>query len=221
MGERAHGEILSIAFAGNGQHQDAGGKIVHAAPNTTSNIFAKSISKDGGRSSYRGLLEVAKGAHGSKSKVVCDALLLDEDVALGHLPDDPHRRGRRQRRPRGDRLEGRRRAALLPACRHGLDRGGGRQADRQRLHRADRQGAADGVRGRDEPPDRAPDGGLHWLSAALAGRSSCRPSRATRLGVHRAQGLRLDAFATARDGDLAAAEQAELRLRAPRRARRG
>jgi Fe-S cluster assembly protein SufB len=78
MGERAHGEILSIAFAGAGQHQDAGGKIVHAAPNTTSNIFAKSISKDGGRSSYRGLLEVAKGAHGAKSKVVCDALLLDE-----------------------------------------------------------------------------------------------------------------------------------------------
>src|SRR6188508_259738 len=77
-GERAHGEILSIAFAGAGQHQDAGGKIIHAAPNTTSNIFAKSISKDGGRSSYRGLLEVAKGAHGSKSKVVCDALLLDE-----------------------------------------------------------------------------------------------------------------------------------------------
>jgi Fe-S cluster assembly protein SufB len=78
MGERAHGEILSIAFAGAGQHQDAGGKIIHAAPNTTSNIFAKSISKDGGRGSYRGLLEVAKGAHGAKSKVVCDALLLDD-----------------------------------------------------------------------------------------------------------------------------------------------
>jgi Fe-S cluster assembly protein SufB len=77
-GERAHGEILSIAFAGAGQHQDAGGKIVHVAPNTTSNIFAKSISKDGGRGSYRGLLEVAKGAHGARSKVVCDALLLDE-----------------------------------------------------------------------------------------------------------------------------------------------
>jgi len=77
-GERAHGEILSIAFAGAGQHQDAGGKIIHAAPNTTSNIFSKSISKDGGRGSYRGLLEVARGAHGSRSKVVCDALLLDE-----------------------------------------------------------------------------------------------------------------------------------------------
>jgi Fe-S cluster assembly protein SufB len=78
LGEEAHGEILSIAFAGKGQHQDAGGKIIHAAPRTTSNIFAKSISKDGGRSSYRGLLEVAKGAYGAKSTVVCDALLLDE-----------------------------------------------------------------------------------------------------------------------------------------------
>src|SRR5215213_2434985 len=86
MGERAHGEILSIAFAGDGQHQDAGGKIVHAAPNTTSNIFAKSISKDGGRSSYRGLLEIAKGAHGSKSKVVCDALLLDPESRSDTYP---------------------------------------------------------------------------------------------------------------------------------------
>jgi Fe-S cluster assembly protein SufB len=86
MGERAHGEILSIAFAGKGQHQDAGGKIVHVAPNTTSNIFAKSISKDGGRSSYRGLLEIAKGAAGSKSTVVCDALLLDEDSRSDTYP---------------------------------------------------------------------------------------------------------------------------------------
>src|ERR671918_559606 len=86
MGERAHGEILSIAFAGHGQHQDAGGKIIHAAPNTTSNIFAKSISKDGGRSSYRGLLEVGKGATGAKSKVVCDALLLDPESRSDTYP---------------------------------------------------------------------------------------------------------------------------------------
>src|SRR5918995_1833676 len=78
LGERAHGEVLSIAFAGEGQHQDAGGKVIHAAPNTTSSIFSKSISKDAGRTSYRGLLEIAKGANESKSKVVCDALLLDE-----------------------------------------------------------------------------------------------------------------------------------------------
>jgi Fe-S cluster assembly protein SufB len=77
-GEGAHGEILSIAFAGTGQTQDAGGKVVHAAPNTTSRIISKSICKDGGRSSYRGLLKVNKGAHHCKSNVVCDALLLDE-----------------------------------------------------------------------------------------------------------------------------------------------
>jgi Fe-S cluster assembly protein SufB len=78
LGPEAHGEILSIAFAGNGQHQDAGGKIIHGAPKTTSSIFAKSISKDGGRGTYRGLLEIAKGATEARSKVVCDALLLDE-----------------------------------------------------------------------------------------------------------------------------------------------
>jgi Fe-S cluster assembly protein SufB len=72
-GERAHGEILSIAFAGAGQHQDAGGKVVHLHPNTTSVITSKSISKNGGRAGYRGLLQVAKGAKSSKSKVVCDA----------------------------------------------------------------------------------------------------------------------------------------------------
>ena len=99
LGEGAHGEILSIAFAGKGQHLDAGGKLVHAAPNTSSQLISKSISKDGGRASYRGLLKVGKGAHGAKSNVVCDALLLDEksrsdtypyieidedDVTVGH-----------------------------------------------------------------------------------------------------------------------------------------
>jgi Fe-S cluster assembly protein SufB len=74
----AHGEVLSIAFAGKGQIQDAGGKVVHVAPNTTSKITSKSISKDGGQASYRGLLKVHEGAHGSKSNVVCDALLLDD-----------------------------------------------------------------------------------------------------------------------------------------------
>ena len=85
-GERAHGEVLSIAFAGDGQHQDAGAKIIHAAPKTTSSIFSKSISKDGGRSTYRGLLEVADGATETRSKVVCDALLLDEDSRSDTYP---------------------------------------------------------------------------------------------------------------------------------------
>jgi Fe-S cluster assembly protein SufB len=86
LGREAHGEILSIAFAGNGQHQDAGGKIIHAAPRTSSSIFSKSISKDGGRATYRGLLEVADGAAESRSKVVCDALLLDEDSRSDTYP---------------------------------------------------------------------------------------------------------------------------------------
>ena len=85
-GEGAHGEVLSIAFAGKGQHQDAGGKIVHMAPNTSSVITSKSISKDGGRSSYRGLLEVAEGAHGAKSQVVCDALILDPESRTDTYP---------------------------------------------------------------------------------------------------------------------------------------
>ncbi len=86
MGERAHGEVLSIAFAGAGQHQDAGGKAVHVAPNTTSVITSKSISKNGGRAGYRGLLEVSKKAAGSKSKVVCDALILDEESRSDTYP---------------------------------------------------------------------------------------------------------------------------------------
>jgi Fe-S cluster assembly protein SufB len=77
QGEGARGQIISIAVAKNGQQQDTGGKIIHCAPHTTSNIISKSISKDGGRSSYRGLLKVVKGAHSVKSKVQCDALLLD------------------------------------------------------------------------------------------------------------------------------------------------
>jgi Fe-S cluster assembly protein SufB len=85
-GERAHGEVLSIAFAGKGQHQDAGGKITHMAPNTSSVITSKSISKDGGRSSYRGLLRVNPGAHGAKSKVVCDALILDDQSRSDTYP---------------------------------------------------------------------------------------------------------------------------------------
>jgi Fe-S cluster assembly protein SufB len=82
----AHGEVLSIAFAGKGQHQDAGGKIVHAAPNTSSVITSKSISKGGGRTTYRGLLKVAPGAVNSKSNVVCDALILDDLSATDTFP---------------------------------------------------------------------------------------------------------------------------------------
>ena len=99
LGENARGEILSMAFAGTGQHQDTGGKILHFAPNTSSKITSKSISKGEGRASYRGLLKVHEGSVNVKSNVVCDALLLDEksrsdtypyieidedDVTIGH-----------------------------------------------------------------------------------------------------------------------------------------
>ncbi|WP_168583789.1 Fe-S cluster assembly protein SufB [Gephyromycinifex aptenodytis] len=99
MGEHARGETLSIAFAGEGQHQDAGAKMVHNAPNTSSSIVSKSVARGGGRTSYRGLVQVAEGAKNSKSSVVCDALLVDtisrsdtypyvdvreDDVQLGH-----------------------------------------------------------------------------------------------------------------------------------------
>jgi len=78
MGRKARGEVLSIAYAGKNQHQDAGGKIVHVAPETTSQIISKSISSHGGRTSYRGLVQVRPGAKSAKSKVVCDALILDD-----------------------------------------------------------------------------------------------------------------------------------------------
>jgi Fe-S cluster assembly protein SufB len=99
IGEGAHGEILSMAFARTGQHQDTGGKVLHFAPRTTSKITSKSISQGKGRASYRGLLKVHKGAEGSRSNVVCDALLLnpesrsdtypyieidEDDVTIGH-----------------------------------------------------------------------------------------------------------------------------------------
>ncbi|WP_306368393.1 Fe-S cluster assembly protein SufB [Nocardiopsis sp. CC223A] len=77
MGEHAKGETLSIAFAGEGQHQDTGSKMVHCAPNTSSTIISKSVARGGGRASYRGLVQVQEGAHNAKSSVKCDALLID------------------------------------------------------------------------------------------------------------------------------------------------
>ncbi|HEU4487737.1 MAG TPA: Fe-S cluster assembly protein SufB, partial [Actinomycetota bacterium] len=86
LGERARGEVLSIAYAGSGQHQDAGGKIIHAAPNTQSAITSKSISKDGGRGGYRGLIRIEEGAKHAKSHVICDALILDADSRSDTYP---------------------------------------------------------------------------------------------------------------------------------------
>jgi Fe-S cluster assembly protein SufB len=86
VGEHAHGEVLSIAFAGDGQHQDAGSKMIHAAPHTTSSVVSKSISKGTGRSSYRGLVQIHDGAVGARSNVECDALLLDDTAKTDTYP---------------------------------------------------------------------------------------------------------------------------------------
>ncbi len=86
VGPKAHGEVLSVAYAGPGQHQDAGAKMTHAAPETTSIIDSKSISKDGGRTTYRGLVRVEEGAHHVKSHVRCDALILDEESRSDTYP---------------------------------------------------------------------------------------------------------------------------------------
>src|SRR5207302_4839770 len=86
VGPKASGEVLSVAYAGPGQHQDAGAKMTHAAPETTSKIVSKSISKDGGRTSYRGLVRVEEGAYGCKSHVQCDALIIDQDFVSENYP---------------------------------------------------------------------------------------------------------------------------------------
>ncbi|MBI4597125.1 MAG: SufD family Fe-S cluster assembly protein, partial [Candidatus Omnitrophica bacterium] len=86
MGRGAHGEVLSVAFAGDGQHQDAGAKMVHAAPDTSSVITSKSISKGRGRTTYRGLVKVYPGATNAKSTVRCDALMLNKESRSDTYP---------------------------------------------------------------------------------------------------------------------------------------
>ncbi len=165
-GEYAKGEVLSVAFAGEGQHQDTGAKMLHLAPNTSSNIVSKSVARGGGRTSYRGLVQVNKGSHGSRSSVKCDALLVDtisrsdtypyvdireDDVTMGHeatvskVSDDQ----------------------LFYLMSRGHDRGRGDGDGGPRLRRADRQGTADGVRPGAQPADRVADGRRGRLVAGL------------------------------------------------------
>jgi Fe-S cluster assembly protein SufB len=157
MGKGARGEVLSVAFAGKGQHQDAGGKVVHGAPYTSSLITSKSISKDGGRTSYRGLLKVYPGCEGVKSNVRCDALLLDEE-SRRHIPI--HRSGRDNVTiGHEQRFQDWRGAALLPHVPR-TQRRGSHHNGCLRFHRAARQRTADGICRRNEPFDPAADGGI-------------------------------------------------------------
>ena len=162
LGRGARADILSVAFAGAGQHQDAGGKVIHVAPDTTSTITSKSISKDGGQATYRGLLKVAKGAVHAKSFVRCDALLLDEQSRSNTYPsieideeqvDIGHE-------ATVSRLSD---EQVFYLQSRGLTETAAKALIVNGFFEAVHQRAADGVRGRAEPTHYAPDGGLHWL----------------------------------------------------------
>ena len=174
LGPEAHGEILSIAFAGNGP---APGRRRQDHPRGAANLLLDLLQVDLQGRRPQHLPRTARGRrrrHRGPLQGRLRRAPARRGLPLGHLSDDPDRRERRRRRPRGDRLEDRRRAALLPAEPRPR-RGGGLEDDRQRLHRAGDQGAADGVRGRAQPADRAADGGQHWLA----------PRRPNRLGFRR------------------------------------
>ena len=157
MGEHSRGETLSIAFAGEGQHQDAGSKMVHCAPYTSSSIISKSVARGGGRTSYRGLVQVQEGAHHSAVDRQVRRAAGRPDQPVRHLSLRRRPRGRRLDGPRGDGLQGQRRPALLPD-EPGTGRGRGDGHDRPGVRRADRPRAPDGVRPGAEPADRAADG---------------------------------------------------------------
>ena len=161
-GEGAHGEVLSIAFAGKHQHQDAGGKITHVGAQHHLGDHLE-VDLQGRRP---GLLPRPHPSQQGRRRFALKGRLRRPDPrrrqSHGHLPVHQHRRERRRHRPRGDRLQDRRRAALLPDEPR-PHRAAGVGHDRRRLHRADRQGTPAGVRGRDEPPDPATDGRIRRL----------------------------------------------------------
>ena len=181
-GEYAKGEVLSIAFAGEGQHQDTGAKMLHLAPHTSSTIISKSVSRGGGRTSYRGLVRVNPGSHHSKSTVKCDALLVDtisrtdtypyvdvreDDVSMGHEAT----------------VSKVSEEQLFYLMSRGHDRGRGDGDDRPRLRRADRPRTADGVRARAEPADRTADGRSGGLIVAAPVETNRRPIWPPRCGL--------------------------------------
>ena len=178
MGEHAKGETLSIAFSGEGQHQDAGAKMVHAAPHT-SQLDRLQVGR---ARRWPDLLPRARPGAGGRCALGVERAVRrapgGPDLPVGHLPLHRHPRGRRVDGSRGDHVPGERGPAVLPDVpRHGRDRGDG--DDRARLHRADRARAAHGVRPRAQPPDRAADGRLGGLTPA-GPRSPTREITSTR-----------------------------------------
>ena len=157
LGKGARGEVLSVAYAGKGMHTDAGGKAIHAAPYTTSVLTSKSVSKDGGRTGYRGLVRIEPGAHHAKSNVRCDALILDEASRSDTYPyveveEETAQLGHEASVSRIGEDQ------LFYLMSRGLSEAEASADDRERVHRARHARAPDGVRRRAQPPGRAPDG---------------------------------------------------------------
>ena len=154
VGEHARADHLNVGVAGEGVWKDTGAKVVHNAPNTTSNILAKSISKDGGIMGYRGLVRMGKNSQGSKSRVQCDGLMMDDLSRSDTWPDiqiqNPYVTVAHEA------VVGKISDEQLFYLRsRGLTEDEAAGNDRQRIHRAGHQGAPDGVRGRAQPPDPA------------------------------------------------------------------
>ena len=174
----AHGEVLSIAFASQGQHQDAGAKMVHAAPDTSSIITSKSISRAGGRAGYRGHVSVLPGAERSKSNVVCDALLFDDESRSDTYPymDIEESNTAVQHEATVSKIG---EQQLFYLMSRGLTEEQAMAIVVSRLHRAHRARVADGICGGNEPPDRAANGRLDRIARL-------DPSRLRiRAGIHR------------------------------------
>ena len=164
-GKRATADIISVAVAGKDQHQDTGAKAVHLAADTKSRIVSKSVSKDGGRTSYRGQLKVAPGATNVVASVRCDALMLDDVSRIGHLSLHRHPGRRHLDVARGDGRAHQPGAGLLPDEPR-PDRERGPEPHRAGLPGGLHQGAPDGVRHRVQPPGQARDGGRRRVTAS-------------------------------------------------------
>ena len=164
-GRKARGEVLSIALANNGQHQDTGAKMIHAADETTSNIISKSISIGTGRATYRGLVHVPKHLKHCKNNTECDALLINATSRTDTYPAITVRRG--QCGPaRSERLTSERRTNLLHATAR-PQRSAGHEPERERIRQRSRPAIPDGIFCRAQTPDRARDGRLRRLAATI------------------------------------------------------
>ena len=162
-GRKARGEVLSIALANDGQHQDTGAKMIHAADETTSNIVSKSISIGKGRATYRGLVHVPKHLKNCKNNTECDALAHQLDVAHGHV-SDYHRARHRQCRPTRSQCQpGQRGANFLHATARS-QRSAGDELERQRFRQRSRPPVPHGIQRRAQAADRAGDGRLGRIS---------------------------------------------------------